>query len=300
MWAPAAPSQGLPRSPALVLGARAAIEARRKRSRREDPEVPRTDLRLRLTILAPRDRHTLTGLGVTVGYHRLFTHRSFKTTLAAGRARLDGGRGPASQTTPATRTAPTSTMLRDGAARCADSAMHNIPELMSREAKLDAHRLGERRDGARMVVKRRLVHGASAQSGRPVQVPVSNGQFRGSYGFVLRTVHVRVPKRLLRCPPHTTTAPRNWRARSAWSTRWDHRLPAEPGNPLASARPSENELRGRRSPARARHRSSKVRLRPPSLSVRTTSRSAGRDCSFSSGAIASPLGAGTSAQRRKP
>jgi hypothetical protein len=38
------------------------------------------------------------------------------------------------------------------------------------------------------------------------------------------------------------------------------RFPADPGNPLASARPSENELRGRRSPARARHRSSKVRL----------------------------------------
>jgi hypothetical protein len=26
--------------------------------------------------------YTLTGLGITVGYHRLFTHRSFKTTLA--------------------------------------------------------------------------------------------------------------------------------------------------------------------------------------------------------------------------
>lgn len=26
--------------------------------------------------------YTLTGLGVTVGYHRLFTHRSFKTTRA--------------------------------------------------------------------------------------------------------------------------------------------------------------------------------------------------------------------------
>ena len=24
--------------------------------------------------------YTLTGLGITVGYHRLFTHRSFKTT----------------------------------------------------------------------------------------------------------------------------------------------------------------------------------------------------------------------------
>ena len=40
--------------------------------------------------------YTLSGLGVTVGYHRLFTHRSFKTTRAlrgaAGRARLDGGR----------------------------------------------------------------------------------------------------------------------------------------------------------------------------------------------------------------
>ena len=41
--------------------------------------------------------YTLTGLGVTVGYHRLFTHRSFKTDArgarAARRARLDGGRG---------------------------------------------------------------------------------------------------------------------------------------------------------------------------------------------------------------
>ncbi len=26
--------------------------------------------------------YTLTGLGITVGYHRLFTHRSFKTTRA--------------------------------------------------------------------------------------------------------------------------------------------------------------------------------------------------------------------------
>ena len=41
--------------------------------------------------------YAITGLGVTVGYHRLFTHRSFKTDAqrarAAGRARLDGGRG---------------------------------------------------------------------------------------------------------------------------------------------------------------------------------------------------------------
>ena len=43
--------------------------------------------------------YTLSGLGITVGFHRLFTHRSFKTTRtrprAAGRVRLDGGRGPA-------------------------------------------------------------------------------------------------------------------------------------------------------------------------------------------------------------
>ena len=41
--------------------------------------------------------YTLSGLGVTVGYHRLFTHRSFKTTRAAagaaGGAGLHGGRG---------------------------------------------------------------------------------------------------------------------------------------------------------------------------------------------------------------
>ena len=41
--------------------------------------------------------YTITGLGITVGYHRLFTHRSFKGRVrcpcAAGRARLDGGRG---------------------------------------------------------------------------------------------------------------------------------------------------------------------------------------------------------------
>ena len=41
--------------------------------------------------------YTLTGLGITVGYHRLFTHRSFKTsrTVRALLAvlRLDGGRG---------------------------------------------------------------------------------------------------------------------------------------------------------------------------------------------------------------
>ena len=80
--------------------------------------------------------YTLTGLGVTVGYHRLFTHRSFKTTRAL-RALLAvlgsmAVEGPliewvathsitASQTTPAIRTAPTSTTRRDGAARCADS-----------------------------------------------------------------------------------------------------------------------------------------------------------------------------------
>ena len=41
--------------------------------------------------------YTLTGLGITVGYHRLFTHRSFKTTRGgaggAGGAGLDGRRG---------------------------------------------------------------------------------------------------------------------------------------------------------------------------------------------------------------
>jgi stearoyl-CoA desaturase (Delta-9 desaturase) len=41
--------------------------------------------------------YTLTGLGITVGHHRLFTHRSFKTGRmlpgAAGRVGLDGGRG---------------------------------------------------------------------------------------------------------------------------------------------------------------------------------------------------------------
>ena len=82
--------------------------------------------------------YTLTGLGITVGFHRLFTHRSFKTTRArpraARRARLDGGRGPADRVgldapqappllgrSPATRTARTSTRRRDGAARCAGS-----------------------------------------------------------------------------------------------------------------------------------------------------------------------------------
>jgi hypothetical protein len=35
----------------------------------------------------------LTGLGVTVGYHRLFTHRSFRT-VRPGRPRLDGRAGP--------------------------------------------------------------------------------------------------------------------------------------------------------------------------------------------------------------
>jgi fatty-acid desaturase len=82
---------------------------------------------------------TLTGLGVTVGYHRLFTHRSFKTTRGV-RALLAvlgsmAVEGPllewvathrsttASQTSPETRTAPTSTMRRDGAARCTGWAM---------------------------------------------------------------------------------------------------------------------------------------------------------------------------------
>ncbi len=30
--------------------------------------------------------YTLSGLGVTVGFHRLFTHRSFKTTRACARS----------------------------------------------------------------------------------------------------------------------------------------------------------------------------------------------------------------------
>ena len=42
--------------------------------------------------------YALTGVGVTVGYHRLFTHRSFKTSRAdagaARAARLGGDRGP--------------------------------------------------------------------------------------------------------------------------------------------------------------------------------------------------------------
>ena len=41
--------------------------------------------------------YLLTGLGITVGFHRLLTHRSFKTSPAlrgaARGARLGGGRG---------------------------------------------------------------------------------------------------------------------------------------------------------------------------------------------------------------
>jgi hypothetical protein len=81
--------------------------------------------------------YTLSGMGVTVGFHRLFTHRSFKTTRTV-RALLavlgsTAVEGPviewvaptesitASRTAQATPTARTSPEPRDGAARCAGS-----------------------------------------------------------------------------------------------------------------------------------------------------------------------------------
>jgi hypothetical protein len=49
-----------------------------------------------------------------------------------------------------------------------------------------------------------------AKSGRPVQVPVAMPAFGASYGSVLRTVRVRVPKRLIRCPPQRPAEPRKF------------------------------------------------------------------------------------------
>ena len=82
--------------------------------------------------------YALTGLGVTVGFHRLFTHRSFKTrrrvrgVLAVARLGRDRGPGDLVGRRPpqaprvlrpatATRTARTSTMAAACAARCAGS-----------------------------------------------------------------------------------------------------------------------------------------------------------------------------------
>ena len=82
--------------------------------------------------------YVLTGLGITVGFHRLLTHRAFKTTpLVRGVftvLRLRGDRGPGHlvgrrppqaprllRPARATRTARTSTTARAGAARCAAS-----------------------------------------------------------------------------------------------------------------------------------------------------------------------------------
>ena len=82
--------------------------------------------------------YVLTGLGVTVGFHRLFTHRSFKTKPAvrgdAGDPRLDRDRGPGDlvgrrpsqapcllRQARAIRTARTSITAAACAARCAAS-----------------------------------------------------------------------------------------------------------------------------------------------------------------------------------
>ena len=81
--------------------------------------------------------YLLTGLGVTVGFHRLLTHRSFKTYPAVrgvlailGLAAIEGPiiswvadhrKHHAFSDRPAIPTAPTSTMGSAGAARCAAS-----------------------------------------------------------------------------------------------------------------------------------------------------------------------------------
>ena len=81
--------------------------------------------------------YVLTGLGITVGFHRLFTHRSFKTSRALrfvlavlGSAAIEGRSSPGSPTTASTtpsptaraiRTARTSTTAWAGAGRCAVS-----------------------------------------------------------------------------------------------------------------------------------------------------------------------------------
>ena len=81
--------------------------------------------------------YTLSGFGITVGYHRLFTHRSFKTTRAVrallavlGSMAVEGpviewvrptASTTATPTSPAIRTARTSTRRRAGAAPCAGS-----------------------------------------------------------------------------------------------------------------------------------------------------------------------------------
>ena len=83
--------------------------------------------------------YALTGLGITVGYHRLFTHRSFETTrplravlAVLGSMAVEGpviewvaltASTTAFQINSATRTAPTSTMRLGCAGPYADSAM---------------------------------------------------------------------------------------------------------------------------------------------------------------------------------
>ena len=100
--------------------------------------------------------YTVTGLGITVGFHRLFTHRSFKTKrpvrAAARDLRLDGDRGPdhrpGSPTTASTTPSPTSSAIRTARTSTTATACAARCAACARARRLAVHPHAARQQGA--------------------------------------------------------------------------------------------------------------------------------------------------------